>query len=99
LNKNTASNYITSIEISDANIKMEIKDPPNFFSAMGAEIRPGVDFIIINFIRSFYVQRSQKRKNAVKQSVFFALLGSIRLKGARKHVGEIEPMKQTNNVF
>jgi len=39
---------------------------------------------------SFYERRFQKRKNTVKPSVFFELLGSTHIKALRKHVGEID---------
>jgi len=45
-----------------------------------------------HFLCSFYLPRSQKLKNTVKLSVFFALLGSPHIKASSKHVDEIETM-------
>jgi len=42
-----------------------------------------------HFTQSFYVRRSQRHKNTVKPSVFFALLESARVQACPKNVGEI----------
>ncbi len=43
------------------------------------------------FTESFYALRSQKRKNSVKLSVSFALLGSAHVKSAQKALKELPP--------
>jgi len=43
------------------------------------------------FTHSFYLQRSQKRKNTVKLSVFFVLLGSQRIKATSKMLVKSTP--------
>ena len=51
---------------------------------------PRVNFIKV-FTHSFYARRSQKLKKLLEFTVFFALLGSGRVKAARKMLGEIDP--------
>jgi hypothetical protein len=54
--------------------------------------RTGVNFINVIRTRSFYVCRSQKRKNSVKSSVsFYMLLGSERAKAAQKMLMKLTP--------
>ncbi len=43
------------------------------------------------FTSSFYKRRSQKRKKTLMTCLSFALLGSLHIKAAHKHAGEIEP--------
>jgi hypothetical protein len=43
------------------------------------------------FTTSFYASRSRKRKNTVKLSVFFALLGSVHEKAARRLLMKLTP--------
>ena len=50
----------------------------------------GVDFINV-FTRSFYARRSPKRKKVFELTVFFALLGSARVKAARKMLAKLTP--------
>ena len=50
-----------------------------------------------HFTCSFYLRRSQKRKNNSQLKQFFALLGSAGVKIARKHVDEIDPSRCTSN--
>ena len=52
--------------------------------------RSRVDFINV-FTRSFYVRRSQKRKKLLDLTVFFVLLGSERVKAARKMLVKLTP--------
>ena len=59
---------------------------------------PGVNFTNM-FMRSFYVRRSKKRKKDSQLKQLFALLGSVCLKDARKHVGEIDPRQQVTVVL
>ena len=54
----------------------------------------GVNYTNV-FTYSFYACRSQKRKELLELTVFFSLLGSVGVKAARKHVGEID----TSSVF
>jgi len=51
------------------------------------------------FTRSFYAHRSQKHKLTDDLTAFFALLGSTRVKAARKHVVEIDPFCQFQQHF
>ena len=51
------------------------------------------------FTGSFYVRRSQKRKKDSQVWQLFALLGSARVKAARKYVDEIDPWPSTNTEF
>jgi len=54
--------------------------------------RTGVNFINVLRARSFYVCRSQKRKNSVKSSVsFYMLLESERAKAAQKMLMKLTP--------
>jgi len=49
-----------------------------------------------HFTSSYYVRRSQKRKNDRNViSLFFALSGFAHVKAAPKHVGEIEPRRSS----
>jgi len=51
------------------------------------------------FMRSFYLRRFQKHKNDIQVIVHFALLGSMNVKAAHKHVGEIDSRSsQTVNI-
>ena len=50
-----------------------------------ASAPPGVNFINL-FTRSFYANRSQKRKKLLDLTVFFALLGSVCEKAAQMMV-------------
>ena len=47
---------------------------------------------------SFYACRSQKRKKDRQLKLLFALLGSARVKAARKHVGEIDPRREERDT-
>ena len=51
---------------------------------------PGVNFIQM-LTNSFYARRSQKRKKTVKLSSFIALLGSARVKAARRMLVKMNP--------
>ena len=44
-----------------------------------------------HFTNSFYARRSQKCKKDSKVKHFFALLGSVHVKAALKHIDEIDP--------
>ena len=52
--------------------------------------RIGVNFINL-FIRNFSACRSQKRKKLLELPVFFVLLGSARIKAARKMFVKLAP--------
>jgi len=53
-----------------------------------------------HFKISFYICRSQKRKNTVKPSVFFALLGSVHVKSVHKMLVKLNPgwTLRSNNI-
>jgi hypothetical protein len=48
---------------------------------------------------SFYMRGAQKRKKDSQVVSLFKLLGSVRAKAARKHVGEIDPRSQSYQAF
>jgi hypothetical protein len=60
--------------------------------------RPEVNFSNM-FIRSFYVSRSQKRKNSVKLSVPFCTLGMCWCRSFTKNVDEIDSSSQFHQHF
>ena len=64
-----------------------------FFGNVLVEGNPWVNFINV-LMRSFYSRRSQKCKKLLNLTVFFALLGSGRVKAARQHIDEIDPSFQ-----
>ena len=51
---------------------------------------PGANFINVSTC-SFYVHSSQRRKKLLNLTVFFALLGSARVKAARKMLVKLTP--------
>jgi len=51
------------------------------------------------FKYSFYVRRSQKRKNTVKSSVSFYAFGICERKSCKKNIDEIEPRCQFHQHF
>ena len=55
-------------------------------------ISPGVNFINV-FMRSFYARRSLKHKKMLDLTVFFALLGSVCVKAARKMLVTFSPRR------
>ena len=59
---------------------------------------PGVNFINV-FTLSFYPRRSQKRKKLLDLAVFFALLGSERVKAARKMLVKWTPVANFTNYL
>ena len=65
------------------------------YSSVLVGVHPGVNFINM-FTRSFYARRSQKCKKLLDLSVFFALLGSARVKDARKMLVKLTSGVDTN---
>ena len=53
-------------------------------------LTPGVNFINA-FMQSVYARRSGKRKKLLELTVFFALLGSVCVKAARKMLVKLSP--------
>jgi len=53
-------------------------------------LSPGANFTNV-FMRSFYTCRSQKRKKTYDLAVFFALLGSTRIKDVHKTLMKLTP--------
>ena len=59
--------------------------------------RKSWDNFINVFTRSFYTRRYQKRKKLLELTDFFALLGSMSVKAARKHVDASDPLRRGIN--
>ena len=64
---------------------------------MLVKLTPGVNFINV-FKRSFYTRRFQKRKKLLELIIFFALLGSARVKVACKMLVKLTPWQQVRKV-
>ena len=63
--------------------------------SMDSTRRGKLDINFINmFMCSFDARRSHKHKKLLDLTVFFALLGSVRIKAARKHIDEIDRLSQ-----
>ena len=60
---------------------------------MQLQKRPVANFINL-FTRSFYARRSQNCKKLLELIVFFALLGSTRVKAARKMLVKLTPIER-----